>query len=225
MDPFSAIYSLIIILIISIALIYSGIKKQPGIGILITLLAILLTFWLRRNLVYIGLQSPANWLQTILLALLLGTGIQLLAVILIEPLSERITKKEHDYSVLESIKGNTAMLVQIILAAWILAAFLEEAIFRGFLMHEVLNLFGTNLPGALIAILLSSLIFSFSHWYQGPAGLISTGVIGLILAILFVLNNYNLWLLIFTHGFIDTIGLILISNNTDRKISKWFWKA
>jgi len=46
------------------------------------------------------------------------------------------------------------------------------------------------------------------HYYKGPSGIIDSGVAGLILGTAYMLSGRNLWASIFTHGFIDTFGLI-----------------
>jgi len=50
------------------------------------------------------------------------------------------------------------------------------------------------------------------HGYQGITGQIITGIIGLLLAIIFHLRKYDLWFNIAVHGFFYTIALIVIYN-------------
>jgi len=62
-----------------------------------------------------------------------------------------------------------------------------------------------------------------AHWYQGPGGALSTGIVGLLLGALFIWSGKNLWLLIFSHGFIDTIGIALISVDGDKFLRRVLW--
>jgi membrane protease YdiL (CAAX protease family) len=99
---------------------------------------------------------------------------------------------------------------------WVLVAFLEEIIFRGYMMGDIAEWIGTSKPALAINIILSSILFGLAHWYQGRSGALSTGIIGAVLGILFISSGFNLWLPILTHGFIDTLGLFLIYINADK---------
>lgn len=135
---------ILLILTISVILIVTGLKKQPGIGIILVILVIGITLWIRKdNLAYLGLFPPQDWARTILWGVILGILIQLAAVAFIEPLSEKITKTYHDHSALKSVKGNWKAFLQWMAIVWIFVVFLEEGIYRGFLMTEVSTILGT----------------------------------------------------------------------------------
>jgi membrane protease YdiL (CAAX protease family) len=108
--------------------------------------------------------------------------------------------------------------------AWFLASFLEESIFRGFLMSELGALIGKSGVFASIGLLFSAVVFGLAHWYQEKSGTISTTVIGFLLGDIFIWSGYNLWMPILTHGVIDTIGLILIYFDQDTGLKKLLWK-
>jgi membrane protease YdiL (CAAX protease family) len=71
---------------------------------------------------------------------------------------------------------------------WIListsAGLIEELVYRGFLIFLLSNLF----PGLHIYlyILISSLLFGMAHTYQGPAGILKTGLAGLLFSLVYV---------------------------------------
>jgi membrane protease YdiL (CAAX protease family) len=102
----------------------------------------------------------------------------------------------------------------------VLVAFLEELVFRGYLMTQLSLVFGGNWLAAMLSLLISSIVFGLAHWYQGRSGALSTGLLGVILGGLFIWSGNNLWLPILTHGFIDTIGLGLIYLNLDVKLHR-----
>lgn len=217
--------SLGLVLIISALLIVTGLKKQPGIGVIAALVIIGLATWLRgRGLDSLGLRAPENWLATIGLGMALGVVTQLLTVALIEPLSEKLTHSQHDHSVVANVKGNWKALLGWLLMVWILVAFLEEAVYRGFLMTEITWLLGARKFPLTINVIFTALVFGLSHGYQNRAGMLSTGIVGAILGVIFVWSGFNLWLLIFIHGFIDTIGIGLIAVDGDRVIGGWLWR-
>jgi membrane protease YdiL (CAAX protease family) len=66
----------------------------------------------------------------------------------------------------------------------ITAGICEELLFRGFLIWYLAVFLG--LAGAIVG---SALIFGLGHAYQGTAGILKTGVIGLVMAGLYVLSG------------------------------------
>jgi hypothetical protein len=148
----------------------------------------------------------------------------LASTLLVEPMTDRLTESTHDLGVFEKMRGDWKLLVIWLATSWMLAAFLEESIFRGFLMTELGGIIGKSGIGASINLLLSSIVFGFAHWYQGKSGALSTAIIGMFIGTIFVWSRYNLWLPILTHGFINTVGLALIYFNADTRLKKLVWK-
>lgn len=122
------------------------------------------------------------------------------------------------------MRGNWKQLLITLAVAWILASFLEESIFRGFLISAPGSLLGKSGIFAFIILLISAVVFGLAHWYQGKSGALSTAIIGLLLGDIFIWSGNNLWMPVLTHGFIDTIGLILIYFNKDAGLKKILWK-
>lgn len=212
-------FKIILIVLIAIILVFAGIKKQPGFGIIFALIIIALQLINNDgSLADVGFIAPESWLLTILLGLSIGVLIQFLSVTLIEPLTEKITGEKHDHSIINAVKGNWKTYLQWLVIVWLLAAILEEAIFRGYFILGLTSLIGEDVLGITLSILFSSMVFGLSHGYQNKCGILSTGVVGVILGLIFVLSEYNLWIVIFTHGFIDTIGISLIAIGYDQKL-------
>lgn len=219
------IISILIVLVTSLLLVVTGLKKQPGIGVIGTVVIIALTLWFRKEgLSTIGFSQPSSWLKTIFLGLVLGIIIQVVTIILIEPFSEKITKTTHDLSVVDSAKGSWLAFLQWMLIVWVFVVFLEEGIYRGFLMTEITKILGTGRIVIVINILYTAIVFGLSHGYQSRSGIVSTGIIGVVLGIIFVASDFNIWLALFTHGFIDTIGIGLIAIEKDKAIREIIWK-
>ncbi len=217
--------SILVVLVNSILLVVTGLKKQPGIGVIGAVIIIALTLWFRKEgLSTIGFAQPPGWLTTIILGLVLGIIIQIVTIILIEPLSEKITKTSHDHSVVDNVKGSWLAFLQWMLIVWIFVAFLEEGIYRGFLMTEISKILGTGRIAIVINILFTAILFGLSHGYQSRSGILSTGIIGVVLGVIFVASDFNVWLALFTHGFIDTIGIGLIAIEKDKRIREILWK-
>jgi len=103
---------------------------------------------------------------------------------------------------------------------WLGAAICEEIVFRAFLIGRIEAAFGGASRAATgAAIVLSSVIFGAAHAYQGPTGIMITGFLGLLFAIVYVAAGRNLWFNILVHGVYDTLSLALVLTSLDRDFS------
>lgn len=215
----------LLITVLAAAVIISGLKKKPGFGILT---AVLITgAWLWRegwDFAALGLSPPASWTNTILIGLFLGLAIQLLSTIFLEPWLETITGHAQDLSQLDAVKNNPLTLAATLLASWVIAGFLEEVIFRGFLITTLRDLLGGGALAAGFGLIISTVLFGLAHGYQEISGVIATGFVGLLLGLIFLAAGLNLWLVIFTHGFIDTAGVLLLAADYNQHLKTLFWK-
>lgn len=112
---------------------------------------------------------------------------------------------------------NTDLTSDEILITGVAAAFFEEFIFRGFLFGQ---LFRFTKLGFIPAILLGAALFAAMHLYQSNdlsilIGVFSTTFMGAILfAWLFAEWNYNLWIPIFLHFFMNLAWMLFtVSEN------------
>jgi len=86
----------------------------------------------------------------------------------------------------------------------IVAGVAEELFFR-----LALPLLATLATGsALAGLLFATILFGSAHWYQGWSGVIATGVMGLIFALLY-LSSGMLWLAIAAHIVVDLNALVI----------------
>jgi membrane protease YdiL (CAAX protease family) len=81
----------------------------------------------------------------------------------------------------------------------------EEAIFRGYLILRFANVTGS----LSFSVILSTLIFSLGHGYEGSAGVVAVGIMGFLFAIIY-LWRMSLIAPIVMHFLQDFIGIILI---------------
>jgi len=209
--------SFAILILVAAVILVTSIRRLPGIGVVIALVVIGLLIWLRGDgLVGLGFFPPENWGMTVLWSFLLGIAIQFASTLLLEPFSDKVTNSTTDHSLFESLRGNLKNFLFLLVSVWVLVAFLEEIIFRGYMMGDIAELIGTSKPALAVNLILTSVLFGLAHWYQGKSGALSTGIVGVVLGILFIASGFNLWLPILTHGFIDTLGLFLIYISADK---------
>jgi hypothetical protein len=101
------------------------------------------------------------------------------------------------------------MLLLWLALGWAVGGFLEELVFRGFLIQV-----GTRLPAGRALPVADRRRqrgrVGLSHLYQGLSGVFETGAIGLLLAVVFVASRRDLRLTTLVHGFVNTISLSLM---------------
>ncbi len=201
------IYDLLIFLLVITLITF---LKIPYLNIILAFILVLIYSYKRKGIkVELGFTKPKSLVKTICASIGLATCIVLISYFVLLPQIERITGHPLDLGIFKQLKSNTNLFIISLILGWVIGGFIEETIFRGFIISK----FIIHLPhqaGAIIGIIVSSIIFGYLHTYQGPSGQILTGLVGLMLAIIFVISKRNLWLNIFTHGFVNTISMILL---------------
>jgi hypothetical protein len=162
-------------------------------------------------------------LSTILKSLLLAIIIFIVVDICIQPFLE-IYFGEIDLSSIDDIRGDFTSFFILFLIMWVFAAFGEEFLFSGYYMKHLAEFMGNTDKTWFASAIILSIYFGVSHNYQGTSGMIAVGLASIIYFFTFYRNRTNLALLVFTHGFYDTIGLTLIYLNKDRIFYDWALK-
>ncbi|WP_028888043.1 CPBP family intramembrane glutamic endopeptidase [Tenacibaculum ovolyticum] len=144
------------------------------------------------------------------LAPLVAIGLFAFYVFALVPGITKLTGAPIDYSSFDQLKGNLPACLIALALVWVSAGFGEEIIFRGYFMRQFVKFFGESKVSILLNIVLLACFFGFMHSYQGITGQLVTGIVGALLALIFYLRKYDLWLVIAVHGFFDTIALICI---------------
>ncbi len=121
----------------------------------------------------------------------------------------RLTGTVIDTSAYATLKGNIGQLAVLLAFSWTLAALGEEIAFRGYIQKLLTSLFGINLPGVWLNVILSSLLFGLLHTEQGIIGVVIATLGGLVFSWLKYKYDNNLWAAILGHGFYNSIGVIV----------------
>jgi CAAX protease family protein len=185
------------------------------VGFFWALASALLSFWASGwDWSFFGLENP-KWKTSIIRAIFWAIAIFLFVDVLAQPFIENFFGLV-DLSGFDGLKGNIEGYLIYVLIVWIVAAIGEEVAFRGYIQRRMALLLGDSKQTWLLATISSSIFFGLAHLYQGYGGVISTGLIGLILALIFMKNKQNLILCMFIHGFYDMIGLTLLYLDMER---------
>jgi len=167
----------------------------------------------KESLKWLGFQKKkANLKNLLILAPIVSIGLFLLYYFILIPLVSNLTGQPIDFSDFEELEGNLSATMFLLLFIWTSAALGEEIIWRGYFMRQFIKFFGEGSISMIINIGIFAILFGWMHSYQGVTGQIVTGIIGLILSIIFYKRGYDLWFNIAVHGFFDTIGLALVYN-------------
>jgi len=158
----------------------------------------------------IGFTRYRTWLTTVLIGVACGVGLELFDLFGKQPLLTRLFGKPPDLSNFAAVKGNLRFALVMIALLWVLAAFGEELVYRGYLMNRVADLIPGTSTGWIVSLFLISALFGFAHYQQGLTGIIEEGSDGLILGLLYLACRRNLAIPIVAHGVCDTIDIALL---------------
>lgn len=180
----------------------------------------LIVFWASKfNWLTFGFGKP-NLKKAIPKSLVLAALIFIIVDIVFQPFIE-LYFGAIDLSALDDIRGNLTNYIVFMVVMWVFAAFGEEFLYRGFFMKRLALVLGDTDRDWLISAILISILFGIAHYYQGPSGMISTGLIGFCYALIFYKNRNNLTMAVLTHGFYNMIGITLIYLNQESAIANW----
>jgi uncharacterized protein len=157
-----------------------------------------------------GLRWPGSWRRTVLIALVAAAVRLVLGAIVIDPLTARFWPAAVAPSDVDAITGNVVVALRWVLIVWTFAAFGEEVSYRGYLLTRAADVGARSKAAYWVAVLMVSVFFGIGHYYKGPAGMVDSGIAGLVLGTTYMLSGRNLWACILAHGFIDTFGVIAL---------------
>ncbi len=157
-----------------------------------------------------GLARPASWRRTILFALGAAAARILLGELVVDPVTARFWPPAIAPAGAEHLAGNAAVALRWLLIAWTFAAFGEEIGYRGYLLTRAADAGGRSPAAYWAGVVLVSVLFGYGHYYKGPAGIVDSGLAGLVLGSAYVLSGRNLWVCILAHGFIDTFAFVAL---------------
>lgn len=158
----------------------------------------------------LGLKWPAPWRNTILIALAAAALRLLLGEYVVDPLTAHFWPPAVATEEAASIPHNLKYALMMLGLVWTFAAFGEEISYRSYLLTRAADTAGRSALAYWVALIPVSVLFGYGHFYKGPAGMVDSGVAGLILGAAYLLSGRNLWVAVLAHGFIDTFGVVAL---------------
>ena len=158
----------------------------------------------------VSLKRPESWQKTILWGLLAGVFI-IAAGQLTDFVGARIWHRAvKGAAVIEEAKTTWKTALLGLGLVWTFAAFGEEMGYRGYLMTRAADVGDRSKLAYFAAVLASSVLFGYGHYYKGPPGILQSTVSGFILGGAYLLSGQNLWVSILAHGCADTIAIAVV---------------
>lgn len=175
----------------------------------ILFLAGLISFRLRDgNWASMGLRWPVAWRRTLMFAIAAAALRILLGDLVVDPITSHYWPAAVGPGGFNEISGHPLLALRWLAIVWTFAAVGEEIGYRGYLLTRVADVGGRSKLAYWIGVLAVSVLFGYGHYYKGPAGIIDSGMAGLVLGTAFLLSGRNLWVCILAHGFIDTFAVL-----------------
>jgi membrane protease YdiL (CAAX protease family) len=159
-------------------------------------------------------QAPASlgFVRSVRPRLVAGTAIFALLWSLFQlsvtmPITSHLSGEEQDVGVFEDVQGNVGLLLLLLVLSWTLAALVEEAAFRGFLLTRLREGLGNGPVALTAAVLVSSVLFGVLHSEQGVVGVVAVALDAVAFCALRLYYG-TVWAAVLAHGFNNTLGLV-----------------
>lgn len=160
-----------------------------------------------------GVRLPKGlreWIKNILIGLLTVFLVGIILGLLVDPLLQNLGfEKPADVGDRFTffLGKPWVFITYLVTVIWIGAALGEELLMRGFLLNRLAAFFGSTRFAWIISVIIQAAIFGSLHAYQGTYGMISTGVIGLIFGIVYLVAGKRLLPLVLAHLILNTVTI------------------
>jgi len=158
-----------------------------------------------------GFVRPPSWPRAIAIGVAAGITMELLAIFVTERLFARLLGRYPDLSDFRPLVGNLKLVLMLVVPMWLLTAFGEEMVYRGWLMNRVAGIGGGTRAAWIVSLVAVSALFGWAHNEgQGLAGALQEGLSGLLLGLLYLGAGRTLAVPIIAHGVSNTLSFALI---------------
>lgn len=171
-----------------------------------------------RPFVALGLARRPPVFRTLAIGATCGGALFLMNHLVVLPVIALMIQTPRNLHVFDYLRGNELAVMKLLPAIWLTAGVCEEIIYRGYLITTVAGLLGGSRVATFVGCVIAAVVFGLAHDYQGLAGMLSTGVVGLMLGTLYIAERRNLWTNIVAHAVGDTISLLAIFASLDRPL-------
>jgi membrane protease YdiL (CAAX protease family) len=191
--------------------LYPALSVPANAPMILRPIAGFLTAWLllcRRgqSFVDVGFGRPASLWRALLGAALLYLA-QMAASEWLSPWLADVLHAQSQPSIILYIRGKLVPFLGWLAIGWLVGAFAEELLFRGFLLRRLSQLVGGGALGAALGVLGQAVLFGALHLYAGPFAFVHSAIFAVLSGAAFLLAGQNLWPLILVHGVWNSLGV------------------
>ena len=191
----------------------------------LAIVVVLVWFFTGRSLATLGFRLPNPGSTNLSLIISLGFMVAYGIDILMDMWSDKAkTKaKKHLKKHTPFLPENNYELRHFSIVA-LSAGICEEILFRGFFITYLLSLFGNSFNAQAAALLIPTVIFAVSHFYQGWKAVAKIALLSLAFGILFIISE-SLLVPILLHIFVDLVsgyaGMKIVQAGLPQDHSMW----
>jgi len=158
----------------------------------------------------LGLRRPARWWSIPVWAIAVFAVTVVLQLTIVPLLAVVFDLPPPDLSRYDVIVGNFPLFLVSTLGAMVTGGFIEEVIYRGFMVDRLARLLGGTKGAVVLGALLCGVPFGLIHFKWGIGGIMSTAVMGASLGLMYLATRKNLWPLIVAHASLDFILMLQV---------------
>lgn len=158
----------------------------------------------------VGLCLPTAWPRIAAIGVAWGTGMWLLEFFFTMPMLRRVLGYWPDLTGFDDLVGNLPLLGIYLAFNWVLAAFGEEMVWRGYALPRAAEFLGSGTRAWVLALVVVNVAFGLAHLYQGPSGVIQNVVAGALLGVLYLVTGRNLLAPMIAHGLGNSIDMTVM---------------
>ena len=140
----------------------------------------------------VGFAAPKNWPTLAMVGVAGGGAYFLIEFFGTQQLLLRLTGEYPDLHEFDDIVGNLELLAIYLGLNFVLAAFGEELVWRGYALPRVACLLGGGAAAWIAALVLVNVGFGLAHTYQGLPGVIEATLGGVAYGALYLATGRNL---------------------------------
>lgn len=174
-------------------------------GIIYILVVVLLLRYSKETFPDIGF-SRINIDKQIRNGVLIGLGIFIFITFLVSPVVDALLPKTAAEGIDKSALFSSALMVPLLILLTAFKGGLSEELWRIFYLTRFQKAWGKT--GLILSIIIGSVMFGLGHIYQGTGAVISTAIIGVLYAVVY-LRKRLAWEVIIAHATYDCIAIVL----------------
>jgi membrane protease YdiL (CAAX protease family) len=162
--------------------------------------------WRGEGWAGLGLRRPPKlWIAAAVAVALYLTNAALSAWVV--PVLAQWIAPVQQPSFMAYVRGSLGGFLTWLAIGWIVGGFIEELLFRGFLLNRIADLLGGTKAALVAAVVAQAVLFGMLHLYGGAFAFLYATVFALANGAFYLAAGRNLWPLIVVHGVVNSVAI------------------